>query len=136
MRYAIAPLAGEPDRVGLCQLGQRLAAGFRAAQLWPEDVAIWRTGEAKLDASGGLVDLDGPAVLTACRRVGEELEVRFFNPTPKGGKVRVLAGSDYALARPCRLDGESAGKDLAMKRGLLELKVKGKEIVTVRLRKK
>ena len=89
-RYWIVPVAGEVDRVRLCDLGQQLAAGLRDVQLRPQDVRFFRADlarggvDATLPAVAGFLSVEGPAVVTSIRQVGEGLEVRMFNPNPKG----------------------------------------------------
>jgi alpha-mannosidase/mannosylglycerate hydrolase len=82
------PLAAAPDRTALCDLGQRLAAGLRAAQLRAADVRLARASAATeglpavdLPAEGGYLAGAGDAVVPSARQIEGALEVRFFNPT-------------------------------------------------------
>lgn len=137
-RYWIMPLEGEPDRTRLCELGQLLAAGLRAVQLRPKDVALYRQG-ATLPPSGGFLRLTGPAVLTSARQVGDSLEVRLFNPTEKTiGATLDLKERPRSIAAPTRaqrVNLESAPLESAknIARGVVKLTLGPKEIVTVRL---
>jgi len=78
--YWLLPLAGAPDVVHLCELGQRLASGLQTAQMRPQDVEIYKT-ECALPPTASFLRLSGPVVMSSVRRVGEGLEVRLFNPT-------------------------------------------------------
>jgi len=142
-RYCLVPLAGAPDRTRLCELGQQLSAGLRVVQLRKEDISIYRS-ETKLPASGGYLRIDGPAVVSSVRRTGSGasggVEVRMFNPTADPIEVKMDAS---ALAGPGKRGGEaelvdfegrSIGKLGSAAAGKLKVKLKAKQIVTVRIR--
>jgi alpha-mannosidase/mannosylglycerate hydrolase len=79
-RYWIVPLHGKPDVSRLCRMGQQILAGLRDVQLRGRDVAQYAAG-GNLPPIGGWFEVDGSAVVTSIRQVGEGLEVRMFNPT-------------------------------------------------------
>jgi len=136
-RYLVMPLAGAPDRTVLCELGQRLSAGLRAVQLRAADVVMYRSGP-ELPATAGYLRLEGPAVVTSTRQVGETFEVRMFNPHLKkitstlhlGGLPGHKAGA--AKARRVNFEGKPLG-DLGVKAGKVTVALKPKEILTLSL---
>ena len=134
-RYWIVPLAGAPDAVRLCRLGQQLAAGLRDAQLRPKDVTIHR-GETALPPTASFLRVDGPAVVTSARQVGDGFEVRLFNPTGAAGKatLRVWDGR-FRRAQPVDFESNPAGEARALANGALDLMLAPKQIVTMRLTK-
>lgn len=143
-RYWIVPLAGEPDRAQLCLLGQRLAAGLRAAQLRPVDVAYFRRGSGRGDAAAlpptaSLLRLEGQAIVSGLRRNAGAIELRLFNPltVPITAHLRL----DDALWReehPFRaervdLEGRSLAPLDMVDDGAWALPLRPKEIATVHL---
>lgn len=62
-----------------------------------------------LPSRGGLLALEGPAVLSALRRVGEEVEVRVFNPGGAPGEVHLRWGVPMGKGRRVELDGRERG---------------------------
>ena len=132
-RYWVVPLAGEPDRVRLSRLGQSLAAGLRAAQLEPKDAAIHR-GEVALPPTASFLDVEGPAVLTSARQVGDGLEARLFNPTyvPAVATLRV-AGGYFKQAQPVDFESNPAGAIKALDGEMLAVELAPKQILTLRL---
>jgi len=137
-RFAIVPLRGQPDRQALSLLGQRLAAGLRAVQLQDIDVALHRTPTA-LPLEGGLLQIEGPVVVTSTRQVGEGLEVRMFNPyeRPVQSVLRLpdLPASLKRFTQAQRVDFESVplGEARPLTGGEVTLDMGTKKIVTVRL---
>jgi alpha-mannosidase/mannosylglycerate hydrolase len=142
-RYCLVPLAGAPDRVGLSELGQQLAAGFRAVQLRKEDIEMFRSGTV-LKPAGGCLKLEGPAVMTSARRAGKGasagLEVRMFNPAAEAATVRLHAGP---LAGDGKRGGEVERVDMEgrlleklgrLANGSIELSLRPKQILTVKIR--
>ena len=132
--YRIMPLTGRPDPVRLCRLGQQMMTGLRTVQLRAEDAAIHRTATT-VPPTAGLLRVDGPAVVTSLRQVGEGLELRMFNPVDSGITVCV---SSAGLTAPPRtvypVDFES--NPLAPARPLdsiCEVPLKAKQIITLRL---
>lgn len=138
-RYWIVPLADEPDRPRLCLLGQQLAAGFRDVQLRPEDIALHRQPIA-LPPTASFLSVDGPAVLSSVRRVGEALELRLFNPTTRQIQTTITLNEPIGLAqRPThaqRVDFEGRPLDRArpLEGGTVTFRLRAKQILTVRLR--
>ncbi|MDB6128484.1 MAG: glycoside hydrolase, partial [Verrucomicrobia bacterium] len=134
--YLLMPLAGEPDRVRLCELGQRIAAGLRTVQMRPADVNIYRTKPA-LPLESSLLALEGAAVITSVRRVGEATEVRMFNPTVKKttavlrldrGKFEESAGKIERVD----FEGNELGA-LEIVKGAVTVPLKPKQIVTLKV---
>ena len=136
-RYLVKPLAGKPNLTQLCELGQRLSAGVRAVQLRREDVDIYRTTPA-LPPTAGFLRLEGPAVVTSTRQVGESLELRMFNPDTKPISAMIHLGAKTGKAQPAataqRVDfeGNLVGQ-LAVADGKIKITLKPKQIFTVRL---
>jgi alpha-mannosidase/mannosylglycerate hydrolase len=137
-RYWLVPLSGEPDRTRLSYLGQQLAAGLRAVPMSPRDVAMYR-GRAELSPSAGLLETEGPAVVTSVRRTAGALEVRFFNPltTPATAMVRLGAAgggiAGFSQAQRVNLESAPLAEPEAVESGALEVSMRPKEIVTLRL---
>ncbi|MFH1085040.1 MAG: glycoside hydrolase family 38 C-terminal domain-containing protein [Chloroflexota bacterium] len=131
-RYVLVPLAGAPDRAALTELGQRVAAGLRAAQLSAEAVAQHRT-VGNLPPAASFLELAGAAVLTSARRVGEGLEVRLFNPESHAASVALGVGDRYASAQPVNLESAPLGDPQPIVGGQVRLELRAKEIVTLRL---
>lgn len=138
-RYWLAPLAGAPDRRRLCELGQQLGAGVRSFPLQSKDVAPSSSGR-KNAASGlaGLLQLEGPAVLTSARTVGDGFEVRLFNPTEAAADVCLRPGPalarTYRYWRPVDMESRPSGRRAALASGKgLRLTLNPKQILTLRL---
>jgi alpha-mannosidase/mannosylglycerate hydrolase len=135
--YWLVPLAGEPDRTYLSELGQRISAGLQLAQLGPEDIPLYRVREAALPCRAAFLRLDGPAVMTSLRRVDGALEARLFNPleVPATGKLRFgdWLGGAARWCQAMRVDLESnpLGEAWTMNRET-SVALKPKEIVTLR----
>lgn len=137
LRYRLVPLAGAPDRTKLCELGQQLAAGLRAVQLLPADIAIYQQPTA-LPPTAGWLRLEGPAVLTSLRQVGDATEARLFNPTTKPITATLHLGQKIGTAQlPTRAhltDFEgNIQSQLTISRGRVKLTLKPKQILTLRL---
>ncbi len=137
LRYRLVPLAGAPDRTRLCELGQQLAAGLRAVQLLPADVALYQQPQA-VPATAGWLRLEGQAVATSFRQIGTATELRLFNPHAKKITATVHLGERLGAAKPPTratvVDFESQPQSrLPLTRGRLKLTLKPKQILTVRL---
>lgn len=137
LRYRLVPLAGAPDRVRLCELGQQLSAGLRTVQLLPADIAIYQQPTA-LPPTAGWLRLEGPAVLTSLRQVSAATEIRLFNPSTKQITATVHLGQTIGTAKtPTRahltdFEGNIQSR-LTINRGRVKLTLKPKQILTVRL---
>ncbi len=107
-RYWLVPLAQEPDRAQLCQLGQQLAAGLRAAHVGPTDLARSPVTHC-LQASASLLSVDGPAVLTSLLRDGDSLELRLFNPNESHAEVALHLPDTCRTAQRIDLEGKPLG---------------------------
>ena len=139
-RYDIVPLAEAPDPVKLTELGQRLHAGLRSAQLEPKDVALQRgDADATLPAEASFLSLDGRAVLTSARAVGDGLELRLFNPWLEEIDVVLRIdtltsdGQGYTQATPVNLESVPIGEALPFAEGQLAFGLGPKKIATWRL---
>ncbi len=98
-RYAVKPLRGAPNRRRLFDIGQALGTGLRVVNMRWQDVGIHRQGTA-MPAQAGFLRLDGGAVMTSCRIVDGELEVRVFNPeTTKVDAALDWSGNPEAMGR-------------------------------------
>ena len=136
-RYLVMPLAGKPNRTQLCELGQRLSAGLRAVQLRREDAEIFKSAHA-LPPTAGFLRVEGAAVVTSLRQVGDALELRMFNPDTKAVTATLHLGGKTGLAKPPttarRVDLESHPLgQLSVTNGKCKVTLKPKQIVTVRL---
>lgn len=133
LRYRLAPLAGPPDRRGLCELGALGVAGFRAVTLTAPEVA--RLGTAPAVAAEGLLALEGPAVLSSVRLVDDAPELRLFNPeqAPILARLQLLAWPTARQAQPVDLESRPAGEPLPVVDGGVELRLGPKQIVTLRI---
>jgi alpha-mannosidase/mannosylglycerate hydrolase len=136
--YWLVPLAGDPDRTHLCELGQKISAGLKVAQLGPRDIPIHRSGDFDLPRRAGFLRLDGSAVLTSLRRVDGALEARVFNPLKATTAVTLSLGDwpagDERPSQAQRVDMESTplGEPWTID-GEVSIRLKPKEIVTLRL---
>ena len=147
-RYWIAPLAGEPDRAALCQLGQRLEGGLRAVYLAPDDIIQqkvqsgdpygdpeWRA--TVLPPTAGFLEVSGPAVVTSLRQSDAGLELRMFNPDATAGRAVIKLGdwpgAAPTQAQPVNFEGQPVGRPIPFADGRLSLKLGAKKIVTLRL---
>ena len=75
-RYAIAPLAGAPERLRLFDLARSLASPPRSMDVYPEDADQFPT---QIPPPSSLLAVEG-AVLTSAREVDGAIEIRIFNP--------------------------------------------------------
>jgi alpha-mannosidase/mannosylglycerate hydrolase len=138
-RYRLIPFAGAADRVGLFRSAECLANGLRAVTLRRADQKLHATG-ASLPPRAGFLAVDGSAVLSSARMVGDALEVRLFNPNTKAGKATVSwpdkpkAAKAWKKAELVDLESKSV-KDAkpALKAGTATVSLKPKQIVTLRL---
>jgi alpha-mannosidase/mannosylglycerate hydrolase len=149
--YWIVPQAtATPDRRALCEAGQQLAAGFRAAQLCAPDLAIQR-GRAQgapgcaAPVTGSLFEVKGAVVVSSVREVAGALEVRIFNPDTAPAKVSFVFAPKFAGASVTRVDFESIplpdvpalpGISPDVAAPVLGLALGPKEIVTLKIEKK
>jgi len=87
--YWILPLAAEPDRAALCNVGQSLATGVRMIQMIAVDVKTNRIKD-NLPLSSSFLEVEGPVVMTSLREVEKGMEVRLFNPNLEPAKARLV----------------------------------------------
>lgn len=137
-RYWVVPLDAGADPVRLGLLGQQLALGLRDVQLGPEDVRLYRQ-DPELMPTDGFLQVEGRALLSSARRVGDALLVRLYNPTARRERVgirfgMVAPGSELPTrAERVDLEGNATGEALGITQGLLGLSMRPKEIVTLRV---
>lgn len=136
--YWIVPLAGEPDRVRLLDLGVQLGAGIRTMQMTAYDVSVTPRPKS-VPASSSLLAVRGPVSVTSVRDVDGATEVRLFNPLATAAKAELdfrgrAAGLPAPrIARRVNLESTPLGSPVALKGGRLALTLRPKEIVTLRL---
>lgn len=133
-RYAITPLRGAPDRTAFALLGQQLAGGLRTVQLQAADVAMFRESATR-PATAGLLRLEGDAVLTCLRETDAATELRVYNPHERLRSIRLrLTDPQWRPTRAVRTDAEgNPVATLPLQRRQITLRLRPKEIVTVRL---
>lgn len=134
-RYWIVPLTGEPDRATLFAYAGQVAAGLRAVHIRKDDIKRHREFDATLEATGGLLSVDPPLVLTSVRRVGEATEVRMFNPTDRPARARIRSATTVRSAGLVDLESRPRG-EAGLKidqNSNIELPVGPKQIRTVSL---
>jgi hypothetical protein len=132
-RYWIAPLTGEPDRSWLCELGQLIVAGVRDAQLGRQDMALYAKGAGHLPPDAGFLRVEGPAVVTSLRRVGEGVEVRMFNPANEPAAVTLHLSELLHVQSAQQVDFESNPLEAVhpLDGRAFSLSLKPKQIVTI-----
>ncbi len=134
-RYHIRPLAGGIDRPSLFRHGVRLAAGLGSIQLRRPDQLLHRRG-ASLPHEAAYLELDGPAILTSSRDVGDAFEVRVFNPleetTESTLKLNSLAPY-FTSAVPVDFESKEMGGKVALQNGEIAITLGAKKIQTLRL---
>ena len=138
-RYWISPVRGAIDRVSLCHAGLQLGAGLRNCQL-PANFApsLFVPVAAQLPAAASFLAVDGGVVVTSTRERAGLLEVRCFNP----GTGAATATFDFtgrpadaaapAAAQRVDFEGRAKGRPAAVVRGRVRLRLRAKEILTVR----
>ena len=135
-RYWIVPLQGQPDRVRLCGLGQRIAAGLRDVQLTLSDIVQYRA-ERALPAQASRLALEGSAVLSSMRQVGKGLEIRLFNPLNEVTQATLRFGTGLissGYSSVCRVDLEGRPtRDPQPFQPHIEMELSAKQIVTLLL---
>ena len=99
----LVPLRGGVDRADLGQLGARLAAGLRMAQLTAADVEMLRP-ERILPAEQALLQVEGDALVSSFRQVDGALELRIYNPLPasQGDRRARLAVASALVWSSCQ----------------------------------
>lgn len=134
-KYWIAPLEGEPERAGIARLGQLLAAGVRAVNLTDKRRKLYRKSDKTLPPTGGLLSLEGPAVLTSVRQVDGAIEARLFNPSTEPAEITLRADAALKLnqAQPVDNDSRPIGEAVPMDQGRFVLKLRPKQVLTVSL---
>ena len=136
-QYWIVPFAGTLPRTRLCQLGQQLGAGLRAAQLQPRHFIAIPCEGPRLAPQGGLLEITGDAVCTSIYQVDGTTELRLFNPTERATNVRIKPGKAsksakaWTKAQPVDLESNPLGKPLPLSAAIV---LKPKQIMTLSLK--
>jgi alpha-mannosidase/mannosylglycerate hydrolase len=137
--YAIKPLQGAPDQTELYTAGQRIASGFQVLSVQPADQELNRQKGKSLPASASFISATGDAIVTSCRRVGNGMEVRLFNPHAREidfslswrGAPQGFAG--FKSAQPVDFESKPAGKALPVQDHGVKAKLGAKKILTLAL---
>ena len=127
--FQIVPFQGPLAEAGLLNRAAQMRAGLKAVVLPPH--------EGELPASVGLVELSPEWLALSAvkkREAGEELIVRFFNPSPEAVEAEVRFPMGVAQAWRSDLK-EDLLEELAVTDGMVRLSVRGKEIVTLAVRR-
>ena len=135
--YCIVPLQGPIDRLKLYDDASRLAHGVKTIQLRKQDLDIRRAViTQKLPPRQGHLSVKN-AVMTSFRKHDKHIELRVFNPDDKirSAAIKLLSAPMKTLrsAVVVNLEGRPCGKPLKLTNGSLTLKLKPKQIVTLRL---
>lgn len=138
-RYALQVLPSGPDRAALSELGQRLnlLEGGRTIEASPIESALDETSP-RVPATGSLIALDGPAVMTSFREVDGEIEVRLFNPETNSVTATLtwpegLVGwSPPTRAVQVDFESQPIGEAFEISEGVIELEMNPKQVLTVR----
>lgn len=136
-RYWVSPLTGAPDYAACFATALRAAADIRSVCQQAKDVALYRQPGVELPAAAAFLSVDGDAVLTSARQVGDAFEVRLFNPTGKPLKSTLrfgAAGHAAAFSRLTPVDFESqpVGPAQKLTRNCATVTLGAKKIVTFR----
>ncbi len=133
-RYWIVPLTGAPDTQTLFRWSQQVAAGLRATQMRQADIDLHR-GAATLPNEGSLLKLEGDAVLTSVRRMGDAVEARMFNPTTSPAPAQLHFTKVLHPQRAIVVDFESnpTGEELSVNDNIVTVTLAAKKIVTIRI---
>jgi alpha-mannosidase/mannosylglycerate hydrolase len=136
--YRIVPLAGKPDVSRLSRTGQQLAAGVRCTQIEPRDYLSFQPSEIperSLPLRQSMLEIEaGEAIVSAIHQVShdERASIRVFNPTGQRTKAKLSLAGTTQQAQLTDLEGK-AHDDLAVRDNRVEVEIKPKQILTVRL---
>lgn len=135
-RYWIRPLQGDPDRVALVEMGQKLSGGVRIVNMQTKDVESYK-GAKEMPAQAGFLSLSGAAVLTSLRFTEAGLEARVYNPQATAGKVSFdLKDWPADIKKPGKaglvnLESKPLGKAISVRGGKVSFEIGAKQILTV-----
>jgi hypothetical protein len=119
----------------LCSLGLQLGGGLRNVQLLARD--LQGRDAQRVPATGSMLEVQGPAVVTSIQQVGDGLHVRLFNPTAEVAEARVTLGpwarQAFHTCQGVDLEHRPIGAANEISGGLLNLRLGAKQILTVRL---
>lgn len=105
-RYRIVPFAGCPDTSNLFDLASDLSSGIKSVTLQQTDVKM-RRGEVPLSPEASLIEVEGTAVMTSLRKVGDATEVRLFNPENKEMAFALRTHTSLPVGEVASVDFES-----------------------------
>lgn len=136
-RYLIKPLCGAPDRRECCVRGQWLSGGVMNI-LMNENDRRQHGSDTPLPNRAGAFLLEGDVVMTSCRRLGDFVEMRLFNPT-EHTVMASISTPDRPAAWPAPtrvqyvdLESNPLTQPQAMAGGKLSVPVPAKKIITLR----
>ncbi|QDU71425.1 glycoside hydrolase family 38 N-terminal domain-containing protein [Mucisphaera calidilacus] len=135
LTYAIAPLPATVNRKRLFDIAEDLNTGQRVCTVMHDDRPHLLDGmpEPKLPATSGLVQIDGPAVLTAARRLDDKLELRLFNPEETPVDTTIKLDPAWKQATPVDFEGNPADKPVSLADGQARVTLERKKILTLHL---
>ncbi|MBK1875506.1 glycoside hydrolase family 38 C-terminal domain-containing protein [Pelagicoccus mobilis] len=118
----------------LSQIGQEVAAPPRSITCTELDHTRWHTS-ATLPSNSSLLEIDGPVVLTSCRRLDNDLEIRLFNPSPMPEDYRLTFSTKLNLKayQFTNLAGTPEGDSNKLGDNSLSANLAPKKITTIRL---
>ena len=135
-RYRIVPLTGDPDRVRLAAIGQRLAAGLQVIQLCEADIRLHRSIPAlsSLPSQLSFMQVEGEVVVTSARMIAGGFEVRMFNPNRESTEVTIAFAGELGMSQFQHVDLEHnlQAPFVDLVDGAAGISVAGKQIVTLR----
>ncbi len=132
-RYWVAPLASAPDPVELSEMGITINTGVHVVQLTHDDLPKHRP-KTTLAPTLSALTLDGAAVLTSLRQVGDAVELRLSNLHTQSERLRIVLGPPLQHLRRATLvdlEGHALGAPWALDGGVCELTLGPKKIVTI-----
>jgi alpha-mannosidase/mannosylglycerate hydrolase len=134
--YRLVPVEAEIDRASLFRHGQDLLAGIRARYFDAIDVASAPTGSDVADKS--LLCVGGGAVLSSFLKVGEDFELRLFNPSEEPIQASVDLHPDLNVSEAVFVNLESVPLDEAsppLNGGSLHFELTPKKFRTLSLKR-
>ncbi|MGB7342354.1 MAG: glycosyl hydrolase-related protein, partial [Phototrophicaceae bacterium] len=129
--YWLKPLFGEPDRVELLRLGQQLAAPIETVAIYADDTAE-DPQDIALAPEYSLAEIVGDAIITSCRMLGEEIEIRLFNPNDSESKASLTFNRPITEASLTNFEGQSP-ENIPVQDNTIPLKFTPKQILTLRI---
>lgn len=131
-RYRLVPLNGRPDVVKLTYQGQQLSSGIRHVHLRPQDVTRYRHPHV-LPPLLSFLSLEGAAVLTSTRQIGEGLELRLYNPLAEVASITLRVLLRFKQYQLVNFESQPLGDMTPFSDGVLSLELQPKQILTLHL---